>query len=137
MARIIDLDLIAPTGVTIKKTINNVEHRYDLPGDVPSLMWLGLSNSYDMVITAAEGDRGDAVQDFHDRMLELFRLENDLDELPFSLTEMFQILRGFYDAEDEPDPPRPARRASATKTTRGRGNSAAATKPKTPSRSSR
>jgi hypothetical protein len=133
--RLIDLDLIAPRGVTVRK--GGVD--YPLPGDPPVSLWLAIIDAHDEYIASSGAEQVEALQLFHDRMLELFQLENpDLTELPFGVGGMFTVLGGFYGAElDEPDPPGAdeAPPASTTRTKRGRTSSAA--KPRTTATRSR
>ncbi len=142
MPRIIDLDLIAPVGVTVRK--DGID--YNLPGDPPVSLWLAIIDAHDDYVAATGAEQVDALRLFHDRMLELFRMENpDLPELPFGVGGMFTVLSGFYgaDLDEETEDPQGADEApaaSTTKTTRGRPTSRA-TKAKsttaTRSRSSR
>ncbi len=134
MARIIDLDIIAPEGVTIRK--GGVD--YPIPGDPPVEVWLGLVHAHDEYVTAGGTERADALQLFHDRMLDLFRIESpDLDSLPFGPAGMFSIVNGFYgaDPDDEPEDPPGADEAPSTTKTKPGSASSAAKKKTTPTRS--
>jgi hypothetical protein len=140
LPRLIDLDVIAPLGVTVRK--NSID--YKLPGDPPVSLWLAIIDAHDQWTVATGSDANDALQLFHDRMLELFQLETpDLDELPFGPAGMFAVLSGFYgnslDEEPAGDPQGADEAPSTTKTTSGRNGSPAKTKPpaRTRSRSSR
>jgi hypothetical protein len=134
--RIIDLDLIAPQGVTVRKDGED----YNLPGDPPTSVWLGIIHAYDTWVAATDNsDANEALSLFHDRMLALFQLEQpDLTELPFGPAGMFAVLAGFYGADmDEPatDPPGADEAATTKRTTSGLGGSQAKTARKTPTRS--
>jgi hypothetical protein len=136
--RIIDLDVIAPIGVTVRK--NGTD--YHLPGDPPVSLWLSIIDANDQWAACTGPDANDALQLFHDRMLELFQLENpELEELPFGPAGMFAVLSGFYgnslDEEPEPGPPGADEAASMTKTTRGRASSPAKRAPRKPATRSR
>lgn len=136
MARIIDLDLIAPPGVTVRK--DGIE--YQLPGDPPIHVWLAVIDAYDQWAAADGNEANEALGCFHDRMLDLFQIENpDLEMLPFGPAGMFEVLSGFYGGvdEDEPDPPRAEKAPSTTRTRNGRASSAAKPRTTTRSRSSR
>lgn len=139
MPRIIDLDVIAPAGVTVRK--GGEDHK--LPGDPPVSLWLGIIDAHDQWQVAAAAESNEALALFHDRMLELFQLENpELDQLPFGPAGMFAVLAGFYgqdvDDEDTEDPPGADEAASTTKTSNGSASSTAKPKPTTTrSRSSR
>lgn len=136
MPRIIDLDLIAPQGVTVRK--DGIE--YQLPGDPPTSVWLGIVHAYDTWVVAIGGEANDALEALHDRMLDLFALENpDLQSLPFGPAGMFAVMAGFYgvDEQEEEDPPGADEAASTKRTTNGRANSAAKPRTTTRSRSSR
>lgn len=123
MPRIIDLDLIAPLGVIVRKDGTD----YKIPGDPPVSLWLSIVDANDQWAAAqSSAETNEALILFHDRMLELFRIENpDMDSLPFGPAGMFGVLAGFYGAEpdDEPDPPGADEAASTTKTTSGRASS--------------
>lgn len=134
-ARIIDLDLIGPPPLVIRK--GGVEYR--LPGDPPTDLWLALVAAQDAYQAAAPEDIQEALQTYHDRMLDLFRIEQpDMETLPFGSAGMFAVLCGFYGGfdDDEPDPPRAEEADSTTTTSNGSATTAAA-KRKTRSRSSR
>jgi len=137
LPRIIDLDLIAPEGVTIRKS--GVEYR--LPGDPPTALWLSIIAAHDAHIAAAGAEHFQTLQVFHDRMLLLFKLEQPkLTALPFGPAGMISILIGFYGAPDDEapeDPPGADEAASAKRTTTGRRASPAKPKTATRSRSSR
>lgn len=143
MARIIDLDIIAPRGVTVRKRVNGRTVDYHLPGDPPVDMWLGIIDAHDEYLGTSGAEQAEALRLFHDRMLDLFRVENpNLESLPFGVAGMFSVLTGFYgtdlDEEDAGDPPGADEAASTTTTKRGSASSAAKKKPATPrSRSSR
>lgn len=139
MPRIIDLDLIAPTPVVIRKTVGGRLVELPIPGDPPVELWLGIVDAHDRWASSDNADANDALQVYHDRMLALFRVETpDLERLPFGLDGMFAVLSGFYSVEDvdEPDPPR-AEEASTKRTTRSPAGSRASKPRTTPSRSSR
>ncbi len=139
MPRLIDLDVIAPVGVTVRK--NGVD--YKLPGDPPVSLWLAIIDAHDQWAAAPPAESNESLALFHDRMLELFQIESpDLQELPFGPAGMFAVLAGFYgnaldDDEAEPDPPGADEAASTTRTTNGRASSPAKRKTTTRSRSSR
>lgn len=139
MPRIIDLDKIAPQGVTVRK--DGIE--YQLPGDPPTSVWLGIVHAYDQWVASLaveDADSNEALQTFHDRMLDLFALENpDLESLPFGPAGMFAVLAGFYgaDVQEQEDPPGADEAASTKRTTNGRASSQAKPRTTTRSRSSR
>lgn len=137
MPRIIDLDVIGPSNVTVRK--DGID--YELPGDPPVDVWLSIIDAHDKL----NGSDMDTVRELHDRMLALFRIHNpDLDALPFGVPGMFTIVASFYgtqldddDARDaETDPPGADEAASTTKTSSGSASSAAR-KRKTPTSRSR
>ena len=129
MPRIIDLDVLTPVGPIVRK--DGID--YKLPGDPPMELWLAIvdANHSFQAVSAMDGPEArDALQLFHDRLLELFQIEQpDLQELPFGLPGMWAVLAGFYGAsldDDEPtDPPGADEAASTTRTTRGRASSPA------------
>jgi hypothetical protein len=135
MARIIDLDIIAPEGVTIRK--GGVD--YPIPGDPPTELWLALIAAHDEYVTCEGAERPEALRLFHDRMLAIFQLENpELEALPFGPAGMFSIINGFYGAdpdEDDPEDPPEADEAPSTTTTKPGSASSAAKKKTTASRS--
>lgn len=140
MARIIDLDLITPPSVWVRK--DGVE--YELPGDPPVDVWLGVVQAFEDWQAAIGPATSDALRNFDARVLDLFRLRDPgLEALPFGPAGMYAVLSGFYgdDLGEEPEreqrPTRPARAGSTTKTKRGSATSAAKRKTTTkPSRSS-
>lgn len=122
MPRIIDLDKIAPVGVTVRKS--GID--YQLPGDPPTVMWLGIIEAHDQWAAAEGADSNEALALYHDRMLALFQIEQpDLRALPFGPSAMFAVLAGYYGSEidEAEDPPGADEADSTTKTTNGRPTS--------------
>lgn len=133
MARIIDLDDLAPDDLTVRKG----QQDYLLPGDPPLAMWLRVADAGDAFMASEGEDQRVALDGLSGRMLELFQIRQpDMTELPFGTFGMFRLLAGIYGTDPEPDPPKPRRNgggASTTKTKRSSASSAA--KPKTAKRS--
>lgn len=130
MARIIDLDELAPEDLTVRKD----GREYTLPGDPPIDVWLRLVEAGDTFMAAKGEDSQKTLEVFRQRMLELFQIRQPtMTELPFGVPGMYALLAGFYGINAEPDPPKPRRNggeASTKKTSNGRASSAAK-KPKT------
>jgi hypothetical protein len=116
VARIIDLDVVAPEDTIV--IIAGVE--YLLPGDVPVPHMLAIERASRDFFSDEENDNGSLIR-LQDEILDLFRIRQpDLEELPpLGLAGLIQFVQALYGApEDEPDPPKPARKGGTPNTRR-------------------
>jgi hypothetical protein len=114
VARIIDLDEIAPEDIVVR--CNGVE--YPLPGDVPIPDWLAIVAAAE-VFEASEDP--DATEALYERVLHLFQVRNPgLEELPIGIRQTVALIFSLYGADIEPeeDDAVPPPQASTPKTTR-------------------
>jgi hypothetical protein len=133
VARIIDLDLIAPPDILVR--CQGVE--YPLPGDVPIPDWLGIVEAAERFETS---DDPDATGDLYDRVLHLFQVRNpDLGELPIGIRQVVALIFGLYGTEPEPveEDAVPPPQGSVPKTTRSPRSTRARSAKKTPTTASR
>lgn len=124
MARIIDLDVLAPDDLQV--TLHG--ETYLLPGDIPVPTMLDLERGMLAISTAADQEASvDALEQLHDVVLDLFRIRQPgLEDLPLGLNQTVALVQGLYQGEADGDggavdPPKaPSKARAGTRSTTSR-----------------